>query len=47
MSEWNFVGAAYGLSWLGLASFGVYLARRWSLVRRRLDEVRTRTGGVR
>jgi hypothetical protein len=45
MSEWNFVAAAYGLTWLGLASFGIYLAKRWQRAGRRLQEVRSKMGG--
>lgn len=28
MSEWAYIGAAYGLTWATLATYGVYLVRR-------------------
>jgi len=46
MSEWYFVGAAYGLTWLGLTSFAIYLVWRGRRALRRLNEVRSKTGGV-
>jgi CcmD family protein len=46
MSEWYFVGAAYGLTWLGLTSFAIYLVQRRRRAQRRLAEVRSRIGGV-
>lgn len=30
MSEWSYIGAAYGVTWVALAAYGVYLARRRS-----------------
>lgn len=45
MSEWNYVAAAYGLTWVVLAGYAVYLMRRVRRARNRLDLV-TRRGGV-
>lgn len=34
MSEWNFIAAAYGVAWFGLAAYAYYLiARRRSAER--------------
>jgi hypothetical protein len=36
MSEWNFVIAAYGLTWFVLSTYAVYLLRRRTLAERTL-----------
>lgn len=28
MSDWVFIGAAFGVTWLGLAGYALYVARR-------------------
>lgn len=37
MSEWNYVGAAYGLTWLAFAGYAVYLVARTRRARVRLE----------
>ncbi len=39
MSEWNYVGAAYGLTWLVFAGYSVYLAGKIRRARRQLEAV--------
>jgi CcmD family protein len=39
MSEWNYIGAAYGLTWLVFAGYVVYLAGRVRGAERRLNDV--------
>lgn len=38
MSEWTYVGAAYGLTWVTLAAYALYVRGR---VRRAADALRT------
>lgn len=39
MSEWNYVWAAYGLTWFVFAGYSVYLTQRVRQARRRLEAV--------
>jgi heme exporter protein D len=39
MSEWNYIWAAYGLTWLVFAGYGIYLTGKIRQARRRLDGV--------
>ena len=46
MSEWAFVRAAYGLTWIVLAVYSVYLRRRRIQARSRLENVGDVSKGV-
>ena len=35
--QWGFVLAAYGVTWVVLIGYGVYVARRWRRVRDQVD----------
>ena len=37
MAEWTYVRVAYGLTWIVLAVYAVYLLRRQAKARARLD----------
>ncbi len=37
MSEWGYVGVAYGLTWLTLIGYGIYLGSRVRRARRLLE----------
>lgn len=37
MSEWNYVGAAYGLTWVIFVGYAIYLASKVRLSERRLE----------
>jgi CcmD family protein len=37
MSEWNYVGAAYALTWLVFAGYSLVLARKVRGARRRVE----------
>lgn len=37
MSEWNYVGAAYGLTWLVFVGYAIFLAGKVRLAKRRLE----------
>jgi CcmD family protein len=39
MSEWNYVGAAYGLTWLVFAGYSLYLVARTRRARARLEHL--------
>ncbi|HEU4452753.1 MAG TPA: CcmD family protein [Longimicrobium sp.] len=39
MNEWNFVGAAYGLTWVVLAGYALYLNGRVRAAREALRRV--------
>jgi len=39
VSEWTFVEAAYGLTWVVLGGFWLYLWRRWVRARVRLESL--------
>ena len=45
MSEWPYVIAAYGLTWIVLGGYSVYLHVRAARARRALDEERLRPEG--
>lgn len=45
MSEWFFVGLAYGLTWVGMIGFAVYLGVRRRRALERLANIETETGG--
>ena len=44
MSEWNYIGASYALTWVTLAAFAVYVWRRARQAERAF-EVTDSTGG--
>jgi heme exporter protein CcmD len=44
MSEWNFVVAAYALTWVTLAGFAVYVWRRARQAERSYEATDTRGG---
>lgn len=37
MSEWNFVGAAYGLTWVIFVGYAIYLSGKVRRAERRLE----------
>jgi len=39
MSEWNYIWAAYGLTWLVLGGYAIYLGSKTRSERRRLERV--------
>ena len=45
MSDWIFIIAAYGLTWITLAAYGAYVGRRASRAERALAEAE-QTGGA-
>jgi CcmD family protein len=44
MSEWNFIVAAYGLTWLVLAGYSIYLLKRHARARRSFEDARNEGG---
>lgn len=46
MNEWAFIGAAYGLSWLVLSGYAVYLYRRHGSARESFRRTARSEGGV-
>lgn len=46
MSEWVFIGAAYGLTWVMFAAYGLYVRARLSRARSAYAQLQQNRGDV-
>ncbi|MGH7507675.1 MAG: CcmD family protein [Longimicrobiales bacterium] len=46
MSEWNYIVAAYTLTWIVLAAYGIHVARRARRAERDFENMETEGGAT-